>query len=31
MSNKERVIWFVIGFTPFIGLLIALTEGWIVL
>jgi|MDTC01.1.fsa_nt_gb hypothetical protein len=31
MSNKERLIWFLIGFTPFIGILIALAEGWIVI
>jgi len=31
MSNKERLIWFLLGFMPFIGLLIALVKGWIVL
>ena len=31
MSSKERLIWFLLGVMPFIGLLIALAEGWIVL
>jgi len=31
MNNKERLIYFLLGFTPFIGVFIALAEGWIVL
>ena len=31
MSSKEKLLWFIFGFMPFIFLIIALAEGWIVI
>ena len=31
MNSKERLFFFILGLMPFIGLLIALAEGWITL